>query len=92
MRVKSTMGESLNSEIEQIRARLDEIVVERDRFDNDADPRHGRLLEEEHRLEARLTRLEDEVSQTTSGEAEEKAARQTDLTRAPKLPEDTEDE
>lgn len=86
------MGENVAAEIEKIRARLEEITDEREHRAEDSYSRHEELLEEEHRLEARLTSLEDTVAGKTSGEAEEEAARQTDLTRPPKLPEDPEDQ
>lgn len=86
------MEEELISDIEEIRARLDEITEEREHLPDDAVSRRDELQEEEHRLEARLTELEDTVSQETSGMAEEEAAGQTDLTRSPKLPDDREEQ
>lgn len=85
------MDEKATEEIEEIRARLSEITDEREHLPDDADARREELLEEEHRLEARLTSLEDELAKETSGEAEEKAAKQTNLTEPPQLPEDPED-
>jgi hypothetical protein len=78
-------------EIEGIQMRLGEIANERDRLPDDADRRRQELLDEEHRLEARLIELEDEVATSDRGAAEEEAAAQTDLTRSPKLPTDAED-
>lgn len=86
------MEESLTSEIKEIRARLNDIADEREHLAGDADSRREELLEEEHRLETRLTNLEDTMAGETIGVAEEKAARQTDLTRSPKLPEDLEEQ
>lgn len=86
------MDETLIEEIEDIRTRLSEITHERGHLPDAADARRQGLLEEEHRLEARLTTLEDEAAEEESGVAEEKASNQTDLTHAPKLPEDPEDQ
>jgi predicted nucleic acid-binding Zn-ribbon protein len=84
------MDETLIAEIENIRTRLSEITDEREHLPDTADSRREELLEEEHRLESRLTTLEDEAAEEESGVAEEKASRQTDLTHAPKLPQDPE--
>lgn len=81
------MNETLIKEIEDIQTRLDEIADEREDLPEDADSRREELLDEEHRLEARLTDLEDEVVESDTGVAEEKVAAQTDITRSPKLPE-----
>lgn len=82
------MDDAVAAQIEEIRTRLSEIAHERQHLDEHADSRRRDLLEEEHRLEAHLTQLEDEVVESESEVAEEKAATQTDLTRSPKLPED----
>jgi len=80
------MHEDLVGEIEDLRTRISEI--EEERADNpEDDPRRKELLLEERRLEVRLGELEEQIA-TERGEAEEKAASQTDLTTPPKLPED----
>lgn len=56
------MGENVAAEIEKIRARLEEITDEREHRAEDSYSRHEELLAEEHRLEARLTSLEDTVA------------------------------
>lgn len=84
------MNETLISEIEEIKARLGEIADEREHLPGESEERREELLAEEHRLENRLTVLEDEVVEKDSGEAEEEASKQTDLTRSPQLPEDSE--
>ena len=84
------MNETLISEIEEIKARLGEIADEREHLPEESEERSEELLAEEHRLENRLTALEDEVVEKDSGEAQEEASKQTDLTRSPQLPEDSE--
>lgn len=84
------MNETLTSEIEEIRARLGAIADEREHLPDASGDRREELLAEEHKLETRLTVLEDEVVGKDSGEAQEEASRQTDLTRSPQLPEDPE--
>lgn len=85
------MDDAVIAEIVDIRTRLGEIAEEREHLAGDSDSRSKELLEEEHRLEARLTELEDEVADSETGVAEEKAATHTDLTRSPKLPENPEE-
>lgn len=83
------MHEDIATEIEALRARISEIDEERaDRREDD--PGREELLREESRLEVRLGELEEQIA-TEPGEAEEKAASQTDLTTTPKLPEDDEE-
>lgn len=82
------MNETLVSEIEEIKARLSEIADERKHLPEKSEDRREELLAEEHKLETRLTALEDEVVEQDSGEAQEEASKQTDLTRSPQLPED----
>lgn len=84
------MNETLISEIEEIQARLGEIADEREHLPEGSEDRREDLLAEEHRLETRLVLLENEVVEKDSGEAEEEASKQTDLTRSPQLPEDSE--
>lgn len=84
------MNETLTSEIEEIQARLGEIADERERLPEESEERLAKLLIEEHRLETRLIVLGDEVVDRDSGEAREEASKQTDLTRSPQLPEDSE--
>jgi len=85
------MDEAVITEIDDIRTRLGEIAEEREHPSDDSDSQRSELLEEEHRLEARLTELEDEVADSDTGVAEEEAATHTDLTRSPKLPENPEE-
>lgn len=84
------MNETLISEIEEIKNRLGEIADEREHLPEAAEDRREALLSEEHKLESRLTVLEDEVVKEDSGEAQEEVSKQTDLTRSPQLPEDPE--
>lgn len=85
------MEQSISSEIGQIRARLTEIRHERESLATGADGDEAQLLEEEHGLERRLTELTDNASSERAGEAERIAAEQTDVTRAPELPDDPAD-
>jgi len=85
------MDDAVIAEIDDIRTRLGEIAEEREHPSDDSDSQRKELLEEEHRLEARLTELEDEVADSETGVAEEEAAAHTDLTRSPKLPETPEE-
>ena len=84
------MNETLISEIVDIKARLVVIAEEREHLSEEPEDRREELLAEERRLETRLTALEDEVVETDSGEAQNQASKQTDLTRSPQLPEDPE--
>lgn len=84
------MNETLISEIEEIQARLGEIADDREHLPEGSEERREDLLAEEHRLETRLALLEDEVVEKDSGEAQEEASKQTDLTRSPQLPEGSE--
>lgn len=83
------MQDSIAREIKQIRDRLAEIEDERSHLDSADQTRQQELLAEERRLEVRLAEIEDDLSDER-GEAEEKATRQTDLTRTPRLPESEE--
>jgi predicted nuclease with TOPRIM domain len=85
------MDEAIASEIEDIRTRLSEISDEREHLSGDNHGRGKELLDEEHQLQNRLAELEDRVAEEDAGEAEKKAAAQTDLTQTPKLP-DSDDE
>jgi uncharacterized protein (DUF3084 family) len=85
------MYDAVIAEIDDIRTRLGEIAEEREHLPDDSDSHGKELLEEEHRLEARLTELEDQVADSEKGGAEEEAATHTDLTRSPKLPENPEE-
>lgn len=80
------MQEDIAQEIERLRIRLAEIEEERADTSEDDPDREG-LLREERPLEVRLGELEEQVAKDR-GEAEEKVASQTDLTKTPKLPED----
>lgn len=80
------MHEDIAEEIEDLRTRISDIEEERAGRPED-DPGREELLQEERRLEVRLAELEEQIA-TKRGEAEEKAASQTDLTTTPKLPED----
>ena len=84
------MSETVISEIEDIKVRLGEIADEREHLPEESEDRREELLAEEHRLESRLTVLEDEVVEEDSGGAQEEASKQADLTRSPQLPEDPE--
>jgi predicted nuclease with TOPRIM domain len=84
------MDEAVASEIEEIRTRLGEISDERKQLSAE-DARREELVDEEHKLQNRLSELEDRVADEDAGEAEKEAAAQTDLTRTPELP-DSEDE
>jgi predicted nuclease with TOPRIM domain len=86
-----SMDETAASEIEKIRIRLGEIQSERQQLAESDDERRKELLDEEHKLQNRLTGLEDRLAEEDTGEAEEEAARQTDLTQTPNLP-DSNDE
>lgn len=79
------MQETTAREIEQIRDRLAAIEAERSQLDDGDKTRREELLGEERRLELRLGEIEERVADDR-GVAEEEAANQTDLTRAPKLP------
>ena len=85
------MYDAVIAEIDDIRTRLGEIAEEREHLSDDSDSHGKELLEQEHRLEARLTELEDQVADSEKGGAEEEAATHTDLTRSPKLPENPEE-
>jgi predicted nuclease with TOPRIM domain len=85
------MDEAAASEIEKIRIRLGEIQAERQQVAESDDERRKKLLDEEHKLQNRLAGLEDRVAEEGTGAAEEEAARQTDLTQTPNLP-DSSDE
>lgn len=76
----------MQEDIKQLRARISQIEEERAEITED-DPSWDELLREERRLEVRLGELEEQVAKDR-GEAEEKAASQTDLTRSPPLPKD----
>lgn len=80
------MDEVVASEIEDIRTRLVEINDEREHIPENETGRRDELLDEEHKLEIRLTELEDHLAEEDAGAAEKRAAAQTDLTRTPKLP------
>jgi predicted nuclease with TOPRIM domain len=84
------MDEVVASEIEEIRTRLGEIHDERKQLAAE-DARRDELVDEEHKLQNRLSELKDRVAQEEAGEAEKEAAEQTDLTRTPELP-DSKDE
>lgn len=81
------MSRNAIPEIERILGRLVKIGQERARLHPSATRGHQELLREEHRLQSRLTELQDRVSGKKSRSAEERAAAQTDLTRTPRLPE-----
>ncbi|HEX6299811.1 MAG TPA: hypothetical protein VF148_05065 [Acidimicrobiia bacterium] len=80
------MDELIASEIEQIRDRLIEIHREREHLRENETGRREGLLDEERKLENRLADLEDRLAEEDTGMAEERVGAQTDLTRAPKLP------
>lgn len=83
------MQGTIAGEIKQIRDRLVEIEDERSHLDDADQTRQNELLAEEKRLEVRLAEIEERLSDER-GDAEEKATHQTDLTRAPRLPESEE--
>ena len=83
------MDQSVIAKIEETRHRLAEIADRRRELPEDAFAERTDLLDEEHELEALLADLKDRASEELTGEAEEQAAAQTDLTRTPRLP-DTE--
>lgn len=80
------MQDTVAREIEQLRDRLAEIEHERSHLDDADRARREELLAEERRLEVRLAEIEERLSDER-GVAEEEVSRQTDLTRAPELPE-----
>lgn len=82
------MTDPVTSEIERIEARLDAIAEERAHLHPSAAARKEDLLNEEHLLVTRLTELQDKASRRRGRSAEERAAAQTDLNRAPRLPGD----
>jgi hypothetical protein len=79
------MDRGLPDEIKSVRDRLAEIENERLTLGVSDFERRADLLDEEHDLEARLANLV--AAAASDGEAEKKAAEQTDLTRSPRLPE-----
>ena len=83
------MNQTVIAKIEETRRRLAEIAERRRELPEDAFVERTDLLDEEHELEALLAELSDRASKEVTGEAEEQAAAQTDLTKTPHLP-DTE--
>lgn len=86
------MRETLIKEIDDIKKRLAEIADEREDLPTESETRSEQLLAEEHRLENRLTELEDQIVEEEKGVAAEEVSKQTDITKPPKLPEDPEEE
>lgn len=78
---------ALADEIKTIRERLAGIEEDRKSLADDAFEEKAILRDEEHRLTARLAELSDAAAEAGAGLAERKAAAQTDLERAPQLPE-----
>lgn len=77
---------AISEEIKTIRRQLAEVEERRHELPEDAFDERATLMDEEHRLEARLGELRALADQAGAGMAERKAAAQTDLTRAPSLP------
>jgi len=77
---------AVSDEIRDIRARLAEIDEARRRLPENAFTIRVDLLDEEHRLQARLGDLRDMAARAGAGFAQNKASAQTDLTRTPTLP------
>lgn len=78
---------AISEEITTTRERLAEIDEERGRLPKDAFDERATLMDEEHRLEARLGELRAMAAEAGAGIAERNAADQTDLTHTPSLPE-----
>lgn len=74
------------NEIQRLRGRLDKMDELRGSLAEDAFAERAELLDEEHRIQARLGELRELASKAGAGMAERKAAAQTDLTRTPGMP------
>jgi hypothetical protein len=77
---------AVSEEIKEIRARLAEINEARTRLPEDSFTIRVDLVDEEHRLQARLGELRDLAARAGAGFSRQKAPAQTDLTHAPTLP------
>lgn len=77
---------AISEEIKRIRKQLAEIEERRRELPEDAFDERATLMDEEHRLEARLGELRALADKAGAGMAERKAAAQTDLTQTPSLP------
>ena len=77
---------AISEEIKRTRKLLADIAKSRDQLPDDAFNERAELMNEEHRLQARLGELRDLASEAGAGMAERKASAQTDLTHTPSLP------
>lgn len=77
---------AISEEIKRTRKLLADIAESRDQLPDDAFNERAELMNEEHRLQARLGELRELASEAGAGMAERKASAQTDLTHTPSLP------
>jgi hypothetical protein len=77
---------AISEEITTTRKQLANIDERRNELPDDAFEERAELMDEEHRLEARLGELRALADEAGAGLAQRKASDQTDLTHTPSLP------
>lgn len=77
---------AISEEIKRTRKLLADIAESRDQLRDDAFNEGAELMNEEHRLQARLGELRELASEAGAGMTERGASAQTDLTHTPSLP------
>ncbi len=77
---------AIAEEITKTRKQLADIDEKRQKLPDDAFEERAQLMDDEHKLEARLGELRALAKEADAGLAEQRASDQTDLTHTPSLP------